>query len=205
ADLDIVFSGDLGTVGKNPVKFNSDNGRLRVGLQWDAPVTRLIERNNYREAQIEYERTRRSYYAFRDLVSRGLRDTIRTIDINKINFELRRAAVQVAISQVERTQLRLQEPSKPNQAQQQFNSSTARDLINALDSLLSAQNDFLGVAVNYEILRRSLDLDMGTMQLDERGIWVDPGPLNAADWQIRSNHLTGDPLEMIETPEPIGD
>ncbi|PQO30821.1 hypothetical protein [Blastopirellula marina] len=204
ADLDVVFSGDIGTLGKNPVKFNSDNGRLRVGLQWDAPVTRLIERNNYRESQIAYERTRRQYYAFRDLVSRGLRDTIRTIDVNKINFELRRAAVQVAISQVERTQLRLQEPSKPNQDQQKFDSSTARDLINALDSLLSAQNDFLGVAVNYEVLRRSLDLDMGTMQLDSRGIWIDPGPLDSAAWRSRSDHLTGEG-EMIETPPAEGE
>lgn len=201
ADLDVVFSGDIGNLGKNPVKFNSDNGRLRVGLQWDAPVTRLVERNNYRESQIAYERTRRQYYAFRDLVSRGLRDTIRTIDVNKINFELRRAAVQVAISQVERTQLRLQEPSKPNQDQQKFDSSTARDLINALDSLLSAQNDFLGVAVNYEVLRRSLDLDMGTMQLDSRGIWIDPGPLDTAAWRNRSDHLSG-AGEMIETPQP---
>ncbi|TWT38793.1 hypothetical protein [Blastopirellula retiformator] len=202
ADLDVVFSGDIGNVGSNPVKFNSDNGRLRVGLQWDAPVTRLIERNNYRESQIAYERTRRQYYEFRDLVSRGLRDTIRTIDVNKINFELRRAAVQVAISQVERTQLRLQEPSKPNQDQQRFDSSTARDLINALDSLLSAQNDFLGVAVNYEVLRRSLDLDMGTMQLDNRGIWIDPGPLDLESWKTRSHHLSGDDGEMIDTPEP---
>lgn len=201
ADLDVVFSGDIGNLGTNPVKFNSDNGRLRVGLQWDAPVTRLVERNNYRESQIAYERTRRQYYEFRDLVCRGLRDTIRTIDVNKINFELRRAAVQVAISQVERTQLRLQEPSKPNQDQQKFDSSTARDLINALDSLLSAQNDFLGVAVNYEVLRRSLDLDMGTMQLDSRGIWIDPGPLDTASWRTRSNLLSGDG-EMIETPQP---
>ncbi|EAQ79032.1 hypothetical protein [Blastopirellula marina] len=202
ADLDVVFSGDIGNLGKNGVKFNSDNGRLRVGLQWDAPVTRLLERNNYRESQIAYERTRRQYYEFRDLVSRGLRDTIRTIDVNKINFELRRAAVQVAISQVERTQLRLQEPSKPNQDQQKFDSSTARDLINALDSLVSAQNDFLGVAVNYEILRRSLDLDMGTMQLDDRGIWIDPGPLDATSWRMRSHHLSGEGQEMIETPTP---
>jgi len=188
SDLDIVFTGDLGTVGgDNPVKFDADNGRLRVGLEWDAPLTRLIERNAYRESQIRFQRTRRDYYRFRDQISQGLRSTIRTLDLNRINFELRRAAVQVAISQVERTQLRLQEPARPNQNSQQFNSNTARDLLNALDSLLDAQNDFLSVGVNYEVLRRGLDVDMGTVQLDDRGIWVDPGPVDGNFWEGQFN------------------
>ncbi len=189
SDLDIVFTGELGNIGDNPVKFNSDNGRLRAGLEWDAPLTRLVERNNYRRAQIQYQRTRRDYYQFRDFISQGLRDTIRTLDLNRINFELRRAAVQVAIAQVERTQLRLQEPAKPNQNNQQFDSSTARDLLNALDSLLSAQNDFLSVGVNYEVLRRGLDIDMGTVQLDERGIWVDPGPIEGSYWEDKLQEM----------------
>ncbi len=189
SDLDIVFTGELGNVGDNPVKFNSDNGRLRAGLEWDAPLTRLVERNNYRQTQINYQRTRRAYYQYRDQISRGLRDIVRTLDLNRINFELRRAAVQVAISQVERTQLRLQEPTRPNQTSQQFDSSTARDLLNALDSLLGAQNDFLSVGVNYEVLRRGLDVDMGTIQLDENGSWIDPGPVEGEYWENQLRQL----------------
>jgi len=199
SDLDIVFEGDMGTVGgDNPVKFDADNGRLRVGLQWDAPITRLVERNDYREAQIAYQQTRRAYYRFQDEVNRGLRDTIRTIDLNRINFELRRAAVQVAISQVERTQLRLQEPAKPNQNSQQFNSNTARDLLNALDSLLSAQNDFLSVGVSYEVLRRSLDIDMGTVQLDDRGLWIDPGEIDGEYWEKQLQNSDIPPIDASE-------
>ena len=215
SDLDIVFTGDLGNVGDNPVKFNSDNGRLRVGLQWDAPLTRLVERNNYREAQINYQRTRRAYYQYRDEVSQGLRDILRTLDLNRINFELRRAAVQVAISQVERTQLNLQEPTKPNQTSQQFDSSTARDLLNALDSLLDAQNDILSVGVNYEVLRRGLDVDMGTIQLDERGTWIDPGPVDGEFWKAQLGKLNvenelperSDEVEeeLIDTPGELND
>ncbi|MEX1039132.1 MAG: TolC family protein [Pirellulaceae bacterium] len=201
ADLDIVFSGDIGTVGDNPVDFRSTTGRLRVGLQWDAPLTRVVERNAYREAQINYQRTRRSYYQFRDEISRGLRDTIRTLELNQINFELRRAAVQVAISQVERTQLRLQEPAKPNQDGVQFDSSTARDLINALDSLLAAQNDFLSVGVDYEILRRGLDVDMGTIQLDPSGIWIDPGPVDGEFWRRQIGKLEAE--EQSELGEEL--
>jgi hypothetical protein len=43
--------------------------------------------------------------------------------------------------------------------------------------LLQAQNDYLDVYVNYEVLRRSLDFDLGTMQLAPNGTWIDPGPI----------------------------
>ncbi len=44
---------------------------------------------------------------------------------------------------------------------------------------MQAQNLFIGVWVNYEALRRNLDLDLGTMELDGEGLWVDPGPIRA--------------------------
>ncbi len=31
--------------------------------------------------------------------------------------------------------------------------------------------------MNYEVIRRSLDFDLGTMQLTPEGLWIDPGPL----------------------------
>ena len=41
SDLNLVFSGDIGNVGDNPFDLRGTNGRLRVGLQFDAPLTRL--------------------------------------------------------------------------------------------------------------------------------------------------------------------
>jgi hypothetical protein len=93
-----------------------------------------------------------------------------------VNFELRRAAVHVAIARVEVTQLKLQEPPKPKETKQ-FGATTARDLLDALSELLRVQNEFLDVWLTYQVLRRTLDLDMGTMQLDPEGIWVDPGAI----------------------------
>ena len=45
------------------------------------------------------------------------------------------------------------------------------------DSLIT-QNEFLSVWVSYQVQRINLDLEMGTMQLDERGVWLDPGPIS---------------------------
>ena len=176
SDLDLVFSGDISNVGNNPFRFRDTTGRLRVGIQFDSPITRLSERNTYRQALIEYQRARRRYYRYQDEVAAGLRSSLRTIRVNQMNFELRRAAVQVAITQVELTRLRLQEPPRPNQ-EFSFGATTARDLVSALTDLLSVQNDFLTVWVSHEVLRRSLDFHLGTMQLDESGRWIDPGPI----------------------------
>ncbi len=174
--LDLTFSGDLSTTDNNPVRFRGTTGRLRVGLEFDAPLTRLIERNAYRQTLIEYQQARRAYYTFEDRVSQSLRGTLRAIRQNQLDFELRRAAVHVAISQVDLTRLRLQQPPKPGE-DQKLGATTARDLVTALTGLLGAQNDFLGIWIDYEVERLNLDFDLGTMELDAEGNWIDPGPI----------------------------
>ena len=172
--LDIVTSGDISTVGDNPLKFRAPTGRLRVGLEFDAPLTRLLERNNYRQSLIEYQQARRSYYRFVDRVSQSLRATIRTIELNKLNFEQQRLAVLGAIDQ---TVLNDELLTLSQQRGETSGVTAARDVVSALADLQDAQNNFLSVWVNYEVLRRSLDLDLGTMQLDCNGFWIDPGPI----------------------------
>jgi len=94
--LDVFFSGDIGNANLNqPFSLNSDTGRLRVGVQFDAPITRLAERNAYRTALINYQQARRQYYGFEDSVARTLRAELRTILTNQINFELQRRAVLI--------------------------------------------------------------------------------------------------------------
>ncbi len=172
--VNVVFSGDMSNAGNNPFRLRSATGQLRAGLQFDAPFVRLQERNTYRQALIEYQQARRTYYRFVDGVSLGLRGTLRTIDVNQLNFEERRLAVLGAIDQIVLNDeiARLRE-----QRGEVSGVTAARDAVSALTDLLTAQNDFLSVWVNYEVLRRFLDLDLGTMQLDSEGLWIDPGKI----------------------------
>ena len=88
--------------------------------------------------------------------------------------------MHVAVSQVDQARFRLNAP--PRQGQQaQFGATTARDLVSALTDLLDAQNDFLNAWVNYEVLRMLLDFELGVMQLDPDGNWIDPGPIMPAE------------------------
>lgn len=176
SDLDLVVSGDIGTRGDNPVDFRAENSRLRFGLEFDSPVTRLAERNQYRETLINYQRARRDYMLFEDRLTQSVRNTLRIAELSQLNFEVRRAAVRVAVGQVELARVRLNEPPRPGAASQ-FSPTTARDLVSALTDLLNSQNDFLNTWVNYEVIRVLLDFELGTMRLDEQGLWLDPGPI----------------------------
>ena len=55
--------------------------------------------------------------------------------------------------------------------------TAARDAVSALSDLLTAQNNFMNIWVNYEAQRRTLDFDLGMMVLDNEGLWCDPGEI----------------------------
>jgi hypothetical protein len=184
SDLDLVFSGDITTDSDNPFALDAEDGRLSVGLQFDAPLTRLSERNTYRQSLIEYQQSKRRYYQFRDRVQRDVRATLRQLRLDDLNFELRRAAVHVGITQVDLARFRLSEPARPVAPSApgtptqpgggaQFGATVARDLVTALVDLLNVQNDFLSVWVDHEVQRLSLDFDLGIMELDENGIRIE--------------------------------
>ena len=150
-----------------------------MGIQFDTPLTRLNERNNYRQSLITYQQARRRWMAYVDTIHQTLRQEIRQINLNQINFEQNRAAVGIAIEKVDIARLRLMQPPAPGETTT-FSNTFARDLLQALNDLLQAQNDFMSIWVNYEVQRISLDFDLGIMQLDDRGMWVDPGPVDGA-------------------------
>ena len=187
-------------MGDNPVRFRGTNGRLRVGLAFDAPLTRLVERNQYRATLIAYDRARREYYAYEDEVQQSLRNSIRVLRLGQLNFEVRRAAVFVAVTRVDVARLNLERAPKTG-ASLKVGANAARDLVDALSDLLREQNNFLSVWVDYEAQRIGLDFDLGTMRLDGQGMWIDPGEIGPDG----PSYLTGTEGGPIEEIPPIGE
>jgi len=182
SSLNFSVDGSVGTRQNNPVAFDRRNAKISVGVEWDAPLTRLVERNAYRESQIRYQQARRNYYNYVDGVNKTLRDSLRNIDNVQFDFEVQRRAVLVAISRVHLAQLAMEEPPAVGQTSESMSNTLARDLVEALNSLLDAQNQFMAIWVEHYGLRSSLCLDLGIMQLDENGIWLDPGSVREADY-----------------------
>ena len=182
SQVDLVFEGQVGNAGSSPFSFNFETGQLRAGLVVDAPIVRQAERNEYRESLINYQQARRQFYQFEDEVSRNLRFITRNLDRNKVLFELNRRSIQVNIDAVELSRFRLEQPPRPGAATT-FSQTTARDLTQAINGLNLAQNQYVLSWVQYEVLRRSLDFDLGTMQLDAAGHWIDPGVFDVSTGQ----------------------
>lgn len=176
SNLTVTLSGDMSTVGDNPVKFRAPAGTLRAGLQFDAPFTRLLERNNFRQVIIDYQRDRRQLIQFEDGVEQTLRGLVRNLEQLEMNLEIQRRAVIIAIRRVDQTRDVLNEPPAPPQPGQpttQLGPTAALNLLTALSDLRSSQNNFMSVWLNYHATRMRLAREMGVMELDDRGLWID--------------------------------
>ena len=191
SSVDVTFSGDMGTTDNDPLRFRAATGRLRVGMQFDAPLTRTAERNAYRRALISYQQARRNFYAFEDGLNQSLRDLLRTMRRSQLDFEITRQSVFIAVTRVDVARIDQEKPASSGSGARSTN--LTRDLLDALEALLAAQNSLLGAWVDYEVLRMNLDLDLGTMELDDRGMWIDPGT-------ITDETIGAEGLEAIPTP-----
>ena len=205
--FNVVLDGAVGTVGNevNPFKLNWTTNQFGMGFRFDAPITRLAERNQYREILINYQQSRRAFYNFEDQIKQNLRQTLRVIDQSKVLFELNRRSIRVAVEQVELARFDLIKPVRPGQGGGQGNTlgpTAVRDLTTALNALQSAQDSFLQVWVSYEVARRSLDFDLGTMQLTPDGYYLDPGIINAA-YAYRAAEAFGIPADTICLPPDL--
>ncbi len=194
AQLDVFLTGAMNNVDpNNPFSLNSNTGTLRAGVQFDTPLNRMAERNTYRQALIEYQQTRRNYYNFEDSIAQSLRSQLRQITAFQINFEINRMAVLEAARQVMlNTFIDLE-----NQRTQTSRATVARDNLQALGDLLQAQNNFMLIFISYEVQRLTLDFSLGTMQLDDEGLWIDPG-------KIGPDYGEYDPWVWRNTPGSIG-
>ena len=191
-----------GSTASNPVRFSGTDGQLQAGLTINPPLTRVIQRNVFRESLIEYQQSRRALMLSRDEIHRSLRLRLRQARLDQLNLELRRMSVDVAITQTDVARLKLVEPEKPS-ADGKISAASptvARDLVDALQRLLDAQQQFMFTWGDYEIQRRLIDFEMGTMRLDDDGLWVDPGPMTdelllERYYECRPDPVGNEPLE----------
>lgn len=176
AGLNIVLSGDMRTTRDNPLSFEGSNSVVRAGLQFDAPFTRLLERNNYRQSLIDYQRDRRQFIQSIDSLNLTLRQILRQIEQLRVNLEIQRRATAISIRRVDLTREDLNRPvppAEPGQPANQLGPTAALNLLTALSDLRSTQNNFMSVWLNYYAMRMRLVREMGIMKIDDQGRWID--------------------------------
>lgn len=175
-NLTVVMNGDVRTHRDNMFDFRGKTGNLTAGLQIDPPLTRLLERNNYRQSLVSYQQDRRQFIQFRDSIHFTMRQTLRRLTQLRTNLEIQRRAMAISIRRVDLTQEQLNAPvpsAQPGQPPAQLGPTASLNLLTALSDLRNTQNNFMSVWLNYYATRMSLLRDLGIMVIDENGNWVD--------------------------------
>ena len=195
--LNIRASGDLRTARNNPVSFRAPTGSARLGVEFDAPFTRLLERNAYREALINYQQDRRSLVQSHDNLKLGLRALLRNLEQLRASVELQRRSVAIAILRADLTQTQFADPSPIAIAGQgrRFSQTTAINILSAQASLLNSQNNLLNVWLSYLATRIRLYRELGIMDLDRDGRWMES--------PLPDSMMQETPLEVFEPDEEV--
>jgi len=135
-------------------------GTYTAGLDIDLPLQRKDERNAYREALVALDRARRSADEQRDEVTFAVRQNWRALKEAERNHRIQAASVVLAERRVAgaRELLRLGE-------------ATARDLLEANEALVNAQNALTRTLIDHTLARLALWRDTELLRVGEDGVW----------------------------------
>jgi outer membrane protein TolC len=162
-DVDLVASTgypSLSQLGGPPqsARLMLNRGNYSIGLAISMPVDRLQERNALRQTQISREAAGRALALSRDSVILQIRRAIRQLEQARESYEIQKRAVELAERRVESTQLLLQ----AGRAEQ-------RDVLDAQQALVEAQNALTGALVDHSIAALQFQRDVGTLAVNEEG------------------------------------
>lgn len=160
----LSFAGNASVSSEEPydyTNFDFDQMRWSAGLTLDLPVSRLRERNTYRATLVSFEAQLRSLVStldnFRNRIDRGLR----TLEQERLNYLSRLEALRVAERRADMNQMLLE-----------AGRVQIRDVREAQDALIQAQNNLTTALVNYLGSRLDLLLDLGILLTDQDQFWL---------------------------------
>lgn len=171
ADVTLLGSASLGesrSVGSanaDDAQIRTDRGFYSLLLGIDLPFERTSERNQYRNSLIAYEQMIRRFQDLEDGVKLDVRDVLRNLLEAREAIKIQAEAVRVAQRRVDSTNLFLQ-----------AGRAEIRDLLEAQNSLNSAQDALTSAVVNYRIGELRLQRDLGVLEVNNRGLWVEFDP-----------------------------
>ena len=130
------------------------------------PIDLIPERNAYRTAQIAYRRSQRDAEQSSDQITSDLRDSLRRLDAAKASYRIQSGSVVLAQRRVESAALNLD-----------AGRADTRDVLEAQDSLLSAQNTLARAVTDMILAGLSLYRDMEKLEVTDAGIELLQVPL----------------------------
>ncbi|MEM7199615.1 MAG: TolC family protein [Planctomycetota bacterium] len=131
-----------------------------ASLDLEIPLQRTPERNAYRAAQISAERSRRAYTLALDQLELDIRDQLRQLASAEQRIALQREQIEQQKRAVAITQFKYEQGDAQN-----------RDLLEARQSLVDAQNLLIQLQADHFVRRLQLLRDLGLLFVNEDGTW----------------------------------
>ena len=156
---------DLGYTQSSPpdssfVGQSFEEGAYHAGVTLNIPLQQVNERNAYRSAQISLANATRAVAEYKDNLVVSVRGTFRELARRKQSLDIQTELISDQERNVKIAQLRFEQGNFSN-----------RDVVEAQQSLLDAQNALIRERVAYEIARLGLLRDLGILFIDEKGMW----------------------------------
>jgi len=171
AELTFFGSADFGS-GRSISSATADDAKLRADkgaysglLTLDLPIERTAERNAYRKSLIALERAVRQVQQLEDQIKLSVRNKLRDLLEARETIQIQAQSVWVAEKRVKSSNLFLE----AGRAQM-------RDLLEAQDALLTAQNGLTSAVTSYRVAELELQRDMGLLKVDKNGLWQEYSP-----------------------------
>ncbi len=151
-------------IGENqPFDFSFDDSTTTLGLEFDTPLNRRVERNLFRLALIDYNAALRSVIEAEDLIKLQIRDNVRDLDLDRNQYEIAIASAALAYERVVSTRLQLITSGSGN--------ITARDFLEAQQDYSTSLNAVAGFHINYIRNRIDFFMSLEQLQIDRLNYW----------------------------------
>jgi outer membrane protein TolC len=162
--LDLTASAAIdSTPPRNAGRLEFHKGSYTAGASLDLPLDRKNQRNTYRASLLTLQQSRRDYDDTVDSVTFDVRQAFRQLEATGEQYIIQKKALALAEDRVKNTTLLL----KLGRVQM-------RDLLDAQDSLLEAQNDLTSALVGHTIAKLNFYRDVGILQVKPDGMWAQP-------------------------------
>jgi outer membrane protein TolC len=161
-DLDLELNYGLAdSVGTLPQAV-PDEWETTAALVLELPLNRRAERNAYRASLIALDRARRDLQLELDGVERDVRSQLRSLRQIEQQIELQKEQITQEQRAVAVTQIRYESGD-----------ADSRDLLDARQSLVDAQNELIDLQARHVIARLTLLRTLGVLFLGDDGMWVE--------------------------------
>jgi outer membrane protein TolC len=142
-------------------KFDIDNLSYSGGFILQLPLETLPQRNAYRLTLIRFEQAIRSLGLALDSFKQRIDGSLRTLEQQRLNILSRQTALKSAERRLASSTILFQAGRRE-----------IRDVREAQDNLIGAQNDLTASIVSYLQARLQLLLDIGVIETESEGFWL---------------------------------